>query len=164
MIVVSDTSPVTNLIECGLLHLLPAVYGEVIMPEAVRDELAQLVPLNSAYDMAMHSWVDVRRVSGRHEIGALLRRGLDPGEAEAIVLAQELAADLLLIDERHGAAVADELGLQHVGVLGVLIAAKRRNLIPQVSSIVAKLRDEVGFWLSDDVVRHVLLLAGEGGE
>ena len=161
MIVVSDTSPVTNLIGCGLLNLLPDLYGEVVVPQKVRDELAELIRYDPSYDMTSHPWIHVRSARDQREAAELMRKGLDAGEAEAIVLAEELAADLLLIDERKASRIADERGLRHVGVLGILIAAKKRGLVTKVEPIIKTLRDDVGFWLSDDVVQHVLKLAGE---
>ena len=164
MIVVSDTSPITNLIECGLLDLLPSLYGEVVMPEGVRDELAELVPANPDYDVSGHAWVKVLKASADAEVEGLLAAGLDRGESEAIVLAEELSADLLLIDERHGASVAEERGLAHVGVLGILIAAKAQGLLGEVKPVLTQLRDEVGFWVTDAVIKKVLTLAGELGQ
>ncbi len=67
----------------------------------------------------------------------------------------------MLIDERRGSQVADELDLPHVGVLGTLLAAKKRGLIAAVAPVVDELRYHVGFWLTDDVVQRVMELAGE---
>jgi len=67
MIVVSDTSPVSNLIECGLLDLLPSLYGKVIIPAAVQRELSELVSHDPAYDVATHAWMQIREVCDTKE-------------------------------------------------------------------------------------------------
>ena len=142
-------------------NLLPSLYGQVIIPAAVQRELVELIPHDPAYDVTTHGWVEIRDVCETKETVALLQRGLDLGESEAITLARELSADLLLIDERKGSRVADEFGLAHVGLLGVLITAKHKALLKEIRSILTCLRNEIGFWISDEVFEHVLDLSGE---
>jgi predicted nucleic acid-binding protein len=84
------------------------------------------------------------------------------GEVEAIVLAVEMKADLLLIDERKGRIAADRLGVNFIGLLGVLIKAKHEGVISTVGAITDDFKAVAGFWNSDDPYRHVLRAAGVG--
>ena len=118
MIVVSNTSPITNLAAIGQLDLLHPIYREVVVPEAVFQELTA--------ESGQHPGAIVRELDGIHRksvsnsaVVRALEVELDAGEAEAIALAQELAADLLLIDEHLGRVVAARLGIRVIGLLGV---------------------------------------------
>jgi predicted nucleic acid-binding protein len=85
---------------------------------------------------------------------------LDSEEAEAIIVAQELQADRLLMDEKAGRQVAQNKGLPIIGLAGVLLLAKRRNLIPRVSEPLRELV-EAGFYLDESIQREIRQLAGE---
>ncbi len=153
MIVVSDTSPITSLIQVEALPLLSSLYGGVLIPEAVYRELAhshQILP----------DFIQMRAALDRATVDRL-SIGLDLGEAEAIVLAKEAAARLLLIDEKLGRQAAVREGLAITGLMGVLIAAKRRNLIPSLREVVAKLEIRAGFRVSEAVKREAFHEAGE---
>jgi uncharacterized protein len=86
---------------------------------------------------------------------------LDRGEAEAITLAVELQADLLLMDERLGRAEAARFGLRFIGILGVLIEAKGRGLLQRVEPILDALQHDAGFRVSEALRARVLQAAGE---
>ena len=152
MIVVSDTSPVSALIQIGEAQLLQTLFAEVILPPAVERELRASHP-------SLPAFLQVRSVSNRERVNELAER-LDVGEAEAIVLATELHADRLLIDEKAGRQAAQAEGLAVIGVLGVLLLARNRNLIPQVRDRLERL-DAAGFYLDEAVKIAALRAAGE---
>ena len=82
----------------------------------------------------------------------LLRQDLGAGESEAIVLAREVEADVLLMDERRGRNAAKRLGLTCTGLVGVLLEARRLGVLTDAESIGQALRDIAGFWISDDLM------------
>ena len=153
MIVVSDTSPITSLLQIQRLSLLETLFGRVLIPNAVHVELQKL-------HSSLPKFIEVCVATNR-EFVRRLEVGLDPGEAEAIVLAKERSADVLLIDEQLGRAVARGEGLRITGLVGVLIEAKHRNLISSVKSVIAELEVEAGFRVSKAVKADALRLANE---
>ena len=151
MIVVSDTSPITNLAAISQLNLLQQLYSHLIIPTAVYNEMVkvdQLVP--GAVEVQTLVWIQTQVVADSQQIVAiqLNEENIDRGEAEAIVLALELKADLLLMDERHGRAVATSYGLNVTGLLGVLLQAKRNSLIPAVKPVMDQSIEQVDFRVS----------------
>lgn len=136
MIVVSDTSPLNYLILIGHEDVLPSLFGQIVAPPAVIAELMHpgAPPPVRAWAATPPSWLEVVRPSA---IDSALRLGA--GETEAISVARELDADLLLIDERAATAVAHSLGLQVIGTLNVLALAAERQLL-ELPSAIATLR------------------------
>jgi predicted nucleic acid-binding protein len=133
------------------------VFGEVHVPEAVWQEV--FLPQPPFVAPESPAWVLRHQVApvapANHTLSSL-----DPGEIEAIQLAQFLHAELLLIDEAAGRRVAVSLGLKVTGVVGVLIEARRRGEFPQLRPHLEKLR-AAGFWLGDALIENALRLAGE---
>lgn len=153
MIVVSDTSPLTALITIQQIGLLQQLYDEVNIPPAVADELL-------AYHPEIPSFIRIVPVK-ESPLLAELNRKLDPGEAEAIVLAKELHADLLLIDEALGREAARHEHLPVIGLMGVLLVAKKKGLVPALAGIIEQLETDAGFYLARPVKARVLSAAGE---
>ena len=161
MIVVSNTSPITNLAAIGQFDLLHKLYGEVYIPDSVWAELnADDQPWPGSVEVAGASWVE-RRTAGLRELVVAFERDLDRGEAEAIALAIEIGADLILLDEHEGRRIAQRHKLNVIGVLGILLDAKRRGFIDIVMPFVESLHQTAGFYLSDQIVDAVRNLAGE---
>ncbi len=161
MIVVSDASPLIALAAIGELGLLRLLYGEVLVPEAVhREATASRPSAPGAVEVRDATWIGVRSVTDRVLIAAL-SLDLDPGEAEAIALAVETDAELLLMDERRGRVAATRLGRRVVGVLGALIEAKQRGLVPAVRPLLDALADDAGFRISAELRKRVSEAAGE---
>lgn len=163
MRVVSNTSPIANLAVIGRLELLREQFGEIRIPEAVKAELRN-VPYSAAkavVDQALQeSWI--RTVPVRQEkLARFLETGLHQGEAEAIALALESAADLVLLDEREGKSAAARLGLRITGVLGILLRAKRTGTVSCIRSELEALRNRAGFFIAPRLEAEVLKNAGE---
>ena len=134
MIVISDTTPVITLIKARQLHLLHILFGEVLIPDAVYQELTANHTFQAEIDLVRTSpFLKVVSVQNQDAV-TLLRRatGLDQGESEAIVYSDEQKADILLIDEAAGRKVAVNMGLTITGSIGILIEAFKRNVLSRV--------------------------------
>ena len=153
MIVVSDTSPLSALITIKHDWLLQNLFAQVYVPQAVHDELLRGHSVIPEYieTISVLDMVEVARLSNQ----------LDRGEAEAIVLAKEIHSALILMDEKLGRVQAEHEGLQVIGSMGVLLLAKQKGLIPSIKDLIARMRAEAGFRLSNGVESAVLIAAGE---
>lgn len=160
MIVVADASSLIALWQIDLLYLVPLVLGEAHVPIAVWDEFLIGRTESERNSLTRLVWVNIANVRDRTRVEELMVE-LDPGESEAIALAQEIEADTLLIDERKGRAVAMRVGLNTMGVAGMLVVAKREGHILRVEPHLSRLRNEFGFRLSNSLYREVLRRAGE---
>jgi predicted nucleic acid-binding protein len=161
MIVVSDTSALANLAIVDHLWLLESIYQTIIIPDVVARELAAASnPIIPA--ILQVGWIQPQPLTNSELANQLQQeRGLDAGEANAIALALELQADDLLIDERLGRQEALRLGLSIIGILGILLVAKQRSLIPQVQPVMDTLISQAGFRVSPQLYQRVLALAEE---
>jgi predicted nucleic acid-binding protein len=146
--VVSDTTTLRHLIAIGQVDLLRKLYGAVIVPAAVSRELhADSTPLNvKLWLESSPDWLKIRS-SGEPVLGESAFHVLDAGETEAIELAIELRADLLLIDDRDGREFALRLGLPVTGTLGVLERADVLGFLPNLPATLENLIAS-GFFLS----------------
>jgi uncharacterized protein len=161
LILVSDASPIISLSAIARLGLIEQIYGQVLIPEAVSQEILSGGPGQPGIvELRGATWLIARRVQDQI-LSRALEGELDRGEAAAIALAIETKADLLLIDERRGRQVAMRLGLKVLGTLGLLIEAKRRGLLPAIAPVLGELLRKAGFRVSPQLYRTVLEAAGE---
>ena len=153
MIVIADSAPLHYLILLDLADLLHKLYGDVLIPAAVVNELSSAgapVKVRDWLD-SMPAWLRIEPVAPEVILG--VSNALDAGEREAIALARILHADLLLIDDSEGRLEARRLGLRITGTLGVLRVAAERRLI-DVNAIVRNLR-ATNFYVDDNLIRLV---------
>lgn len=161
MIVISNTSPIINLAAIEHLELLRGLYGTITIPQAVFTEIViDGAGRVGAKEVQTSPWFELREVIGSTH-SDLLRLDIDKGEAEAITLALELEADLLLMDERKGRIAADLLGLQTLGLLGLLVDAKQQGFITLVKPLLDDLIEKASFWVSRPLYERVLQAVGE---
>ncbi|MDJ0581948.1 DUF3368 domain-containing protein [Crocosphaera sp.] len=163
MIIVSDTSPLSNLAIVGYVSLLKEIYTTVIIPQAVANELNNVNDEDMEIKQLLSlEWIQIEQITNSELVKRLRNENnLDLGEAQAITLALELKADDLLIDERLGRREAVRLGLSITGVLGVLLVAKARGLISSVKPIIDALITKAKFRISHQLYEEVLRTANE---
>ncbi len=113
-----------------------------------------------ASEVRSAGWIKTKPASNRQLVQAL-RQDLDAGEAEAIALALETQADLLLMDERIGRESARYFGLHFTGLIGILIEAKSQGLIDSVKVHLDELRNRAGFRVRNELYLRVLADQGE---
>ena len=158
MTVISDTTAISNLYQIQYLWLLKELYGTILIPNSVYQELKRYLDLRQLFQG--NDWIIIKQIK-HSDLLERFKEFLDPGEAEAIILAKETNAELIIIDERKGRNVAKEEGLRIIGILGILLSAKEKGLIKNVKSIIDQLVEEAGFYLNSNVYNEVLEMAGE---
>lgn len=159
LLVISNTTPIIALAVIDRLELLRELYTEVLIPPAVYAEvIAGGASRAGAAELLRAHWI--RTVPLTDPRRAALLVDLDQGEAEAIALAQELNADLLIVDERLARRHAQRLGLTITGTLGILLKAKQRGLVTNIRPLIQQLRRN-RIRLSENVIQQTLQLAGE---
>ncbi len=150
-VVVSDASPLIALQQIGQLALLERLFGTLLIPPAVARE----TDIGGTWPTWIHERPPAQPLSSQ-----VLRASLGPGESEAISLALEAHADLLIVDDRPARRLAQALGIPIIGTLGVLFAAKRKGIIaavrPHIDALLA-----ADFRAAPDLVARVLADAGE---
>jgi predicted nucleic acid-binding protein len=160
---VSNTSPISNLASIGQLDLLKLQFPVVLIPEAVAAELAAhpdpsaRALIRAAID---DQWIRIATVANSRLLRILLWQ-LHRGEAEAIALAADLNADVVLIDEQEGRMLASKAGLPVTGVLGLLLRAKRLGHIAALKPAIDLLRTKAGFFVAPSLEARVVAAAGE---
>lgn len=160
LIIVSDTTPISELAKVNHLDLLPQLFGQVIIPQGVFLELqeGQHPAATLVKDL---SWLKVVVVQNRQEVEILQQLSkLDLGESEAIILAEEIGAVQLLIDEKAARKVAKERNLPLIGTVGVLLLAKKRGFLYSVKEVLDEMEAQ-GMRISTHLYEQVVILAQE---
>lgn len=159
--IISNTTPLINFTEIGRIEILESLFGTLIIPPAVTNELAaksMLFPL--AAQVASLLFVKTTAPEDHLLVKSLMTR-VHPGEAECLALAMEHPGALLLLDDLGAREIAASHGLLYTGTLGCLIEAKKRGLIPEIETVIQELKTKARFWISDHLEERVLRDAGE---
>ncbi len=158
-IVISNTTPIISLALIGHLDLLKELYGRVVLPTAVTTEiLAGGQARIGIEEFQRAAWFKQIALTDPRRANLLV--DLDRGEAEVIALAQELNADLVILDERLGRRHAQRLGLAITGTLGVLLKAKQRGFVAEIKPLIEQLQ-QGGIRLGRPLIAQTLQLANE---
>ncbi len=158
-LVIANTSPLFYLHRVDCLNLVHALYGRIVVPPAVLEELVQGSHANLPVPDIRHTaWIQVEAVRSRALIPAIVDLG--PGEAEVLALGIEHPDSLLILDDQLARRVAALNSLAYTGTLGLLVKAKRAGHLVRVHPTIERLRAS-GLWMTDDLVAQILAQAGE---
>jgi len=158
--VICNATPLINFAVINRLDILEAVFGKIIIPQAVYVEttVTGFPGPEFVLQAITSNWVQIRSVS---TVAPSITSELDNGEREAIALALETGEQRILLDEREARQVAQSLGLQVIGTLGILLLAKNREIITQVQPLLDAMIDTAQYWVSSTLYKQVLQQAGE---
>ena len=156
--IVSNTTPIISLLKLHQLELLRQLYTQIYVPLAVYKEI-ELGKAKGYYkDLSKIEWINIVEIQDKQAVKYFL--DLDAGEAEAIVLATEINADLILLDEKLGRFHAKHADLKVTGTIGVLIKAKKDGLINELKPLLNELTDK-GVWINEKLKSEILKRVGE---
>jgi predicted nucleic acid-binding protein len=156
--VVSNTTPIISLLKIGKLEILKVLYDEIYIPQEVFNEIEAGKHKKYYLNLLAFEWIKIEQIQDRKSIAYFL--DLDKGEPEAIVLATESEADLILLDESLGRFHAKHAGLRVTGTIGILVKAKKQGLISELKPLILELKEK-GVWLSESLIERILQLANE---
>ena len=161
MIIVSDTTPLIGLASINRLNILREIFGEVYIPQAVYNETVThgRVEGNARQDVDRASWIHIVQVKDRLAVSVLLDE-MDLGEVETIILAGEMQADWVLMDEKKGRRKLSQLNIFKIGTIGILLKAKQLGLVQNLKDEIENLQ-QTGFSISQTVVDEILKIANE---
>ena len=155
MRVVCDAGPLIHLARAGHFDLLQDLFGRVLIPPAVYQEVAiRGKGEDGSNELVQATWIQPRHPR-RSSLVAALATFLGSGEAEAIALAGERPHTLLLIDEPHGRRVARNMRITIRGTLGILLQGFRAGSVPDLEAAISRMRER-GTWIADDLVAAIL--------
>lgn len=156
--IVSNTTPIITLLTISKLELLQQIYEKIIIPKGVYEEIEQGKEKPFYTDLSKVEWITIKSINDREPIKYL--RDLDKGEAEVIVLANELKADLVIIDERLGREFSEYFNLRVTGTIGVLLKAKELGFIKAIKPLIDQMIDN-RIWLNKKLIDKILNIANE---
>lgn len=139
------------------LNILEKLFGNIKVPEAVWEEVA-ITGKPGTQKIVSASFINVEKIRDR-ALAAFLSELIDQGESEAIVLALEAGADIVLLDDRDARHIAKRFGIPVMGTLGILALAKERGLIPEIKPVLKELIKHL--WNSDEIIKKFLKEVGE---
>ena len=161
MVIVSDTSILSNFFQINKLDLLRLVFQQLTIPAKVADELKILSQFGHDITwLTTTTWIEIRQVHNKNLIASLLNK-VDEGEAEAIILAKEIKADFILIDDFQGRVIALQNGLTVIGSVGILLKAKQMGHISLVQPLMDDFTSIAKAFIAPKLYSDVLKLAGE---
>ena len=159
--VIVNSTPLIALSEKGQLDLLKNMYGEIIIPKAVYLEVTAKNDIVKALLESNRQWIHVEDITSVNE-KVLYRSRLHEGEVEVMILAQEMKADLVVIDDGAARKMAEYLNLPLTGTIGVIIKAQQEGLIEDAVPLINQMRAK-GIYFSERLIEMVKRLSKNTG-
>ena len=156
--IISNTTPILSLLKIDKLNLLKELYGIVIVPFAVYQEIEEGKEKPYYQDLTSLDWIEIRNIKNPDSREYLI--DLDDGEAEVLVLAKEINADLVILDEIMGRRYAKRFEINLTGTIGILLKAKENRLITSIKNLMSELVEK-GTWLNPKLISKAIKIANE---
>lgn len=156
--VVSNTTPIISLLKLSRLDILQELYSEISIPFAVFEEIEAGKNKRYYQDLSKIDWINIVKIQDKKALKYFL--DLDAGESEAIILATEIGADLIIIDEKLGRFHAKHADLKVTGTIGVLIKAKNQGILKELKPLLYELIEK-DVWIGETLIGEILKQAGE---
>ncbi len=157
---VANSTVLIGLSKIGKLVYLQRIFTEIFIPQKVYQEVViEGKNKPASKEVAKAKWLNVKKVKSQIEV-ALLSEELGYGESEVLILAKEINADWVLIDEEKARNSAIAAGFKVIGTLGLLVVFKRLGLIKKVKPLLDELREKK-FYISDEIYKAVISRVGE---
>lgn len=156
--IVSNTTPIISLLKLNRLDILQQLYSQIFIPVAVYNEIEAGKSKRYYKDLSKIAWISIAEIQDKQAVKYFL--DLDAGESEAIVLATEINADLVILDEKLGRFYAKHADLKVTGTIGILIKAKAQGLIKKLKPLLDELTDKE-VWISEKLKSEILKKIGE---
>ncbi len=156
--VIVNNTPLVAFWTIERLDILQALFGEIMIPVAIRDEFLAVEREARRRRLQAETWIRV--VAIQHPKRTQTFVGLDEGESEVLVLAEEQNASLVIIDEHKARRFAERMGLPLSGTLGTLLLAKEEKIVFAVAPLLRRMQ-EAGLYFHPELIERVLQLAGE---
>ena len=156
--IVSNTTPIISLLKLNKLDLLHQLYEQIFIPVAVYNEIEAGKSKEYYKDLSNIDWINIVEIKDKQAVKYFL--DLDAGESEAIVLATEINADMIILDEKLGRFHAKHADIKVTGTIGLLVKAKTQGLIEKLKPLLDELtRKDV--WISEKLKNEILQKTGE---
>ncbi len=156
--IISNTTPIISLLKVDKLNLLKELYERVIVPTAVYLEIENGKEKQYYQDLTQIDWIEIQEIRNPDSRAYFL--DLDDGEAEVLILAKELNADLVIMDEIMGRRYSKQLEFNLTGTIGILLKSKEKGLIESIKDLLTELMKK-GTWLSPKLISKAIKLANE---
>jgi hypothetical protein len=155
-IIVSNSTPLINFAAVNEINILKELFKQILIPKAVWEEVVTRGWPETSNLIKKADWIVEEPISDLR-LSKTLDRELDKGEAEAIVLAIEVSADLILLDELEARNIADIQGLNYMGSIGCLALAKRMGIIGEIKPLLDKMIHKARFWVNKELYNYVII-------
>jgi predicted nucleic acid-binding protein len=156
--VVSNTTPLISLLKLNRLEILKELYDEIIIPSAVYLEIENGKHKEYYKDLTKLSWIRIQKIQNKLSFKYFL--DMDAGEAEAIILATEIGADLIILDEKLGRFHAKHAELKVTGTIGILLKAKNIGIIKKIKPLLIELTEK-DVWISNRLINEICKISNE---
>lgn len=157
--IIVNSTPLIALAKANKLEILKEMYEHIIIPEAVYKEVTEKDDVAAQRIEAAREWIEVRKVDSNLD-RRMYKAKLHDGEVEVMLLAQEIGADAVIIDDGAARRTAEYLGLPLTGTLGVMIKAKQRGLLEAVMPVVQQM-EQNGIFFSRELKEKIRKFSNE---